>query len=354
MSYAKLFSSILSSTIWLEDHHIVRVWIALLAMKDQDGIVEASIPGLAHQARVTVAEAEEALQKFLSPDPYSRTPEHEGRRIAPVDGGWIVLNHEKYRMKEAAEERRQKEAARSARRRAEQKPTAGDRARPDPSGPDRDRPDPTADDRKSPERPPSDTETEHPEGERGPDQRPGSSRSGADPDQQGGRDHDQDPVDLAGTRRSAPAVTPGDPRADERRRLVRVLGRLHVEIFNRVRDEIGAKVPAMQPVGEPAERALAELLRDQVTLAGFEEKARHVLAVREAEARRTRSTKYLGASVWAHASFGVALQMEVGEDRRRGDRAPAVPAAGTPRADHGTGIRTFADAVVDGEGDDDR
>jgi hypothetical protein len=33
----------------------------------------------------------------MSPDPDSRTPEHEGRRIEVIDGGWRLLNHEKYR-----------------------------------------------------------------------------------------------------------------------------------------------------------------------------------------------------------------------------------------------------------------
>jgi hypothetical protein len=38
-----------------------------------------------------------AITTFLSPDPDSRTPEHEGRRIEVIDGGWRLLNHEKYR-----------------------------------------------------------------------------------------------------------------------------------------------------------------------------------------------------------------------------------------------------------------
>jgi len=34
-----------------------------------------------------------------SPDPYSRTKQDEGRRIKEVEGGWLVLNHKKYREK---------------------------------------------------------------------------------------------------------------------------------------------------------------------------------------------------------------------------------------------------------------
>lgn len=85
--FTKLFNSILGSTIWREDPTTKVVWITLLALADRDGIAEASIPGLANYAGVTVDATEAALQKFLAPDPYSRTPDNEGRRIEKVDGG---------------------------------------------------------------------------------------------------------------------------------------------------------------------------------------------------------------------------------------------------------------------------
>lgn len=69
----------------------------MLAMADSKGRVWASVPGLANRARISVEAAREAISTFLSPDPDSRTPDHEGRRIEPIDGGWRLLNHEKYR-----------------------------------------------------------------------------------------------------------------------------------------------------------------------------------------------------------------------------------------------------------------
>lgn len=95
--YVKLFGSILESSIWSEDHATVRVWIAMLAMADQDGVVWAAVPGLARRANVTADECRRALDIFLAPDPYSRTPEYEGRRIEVVEGGWRLLNYQKYR-----------------------------------------------------------------------------------------------------------------------------------------------------------------------------------------------------------------------------------------------------------------
>jgi len=105
--YTKLFSTIVNSTIWNEPHEVRLVWITMLATADKNGEVEASVPGLAHLARVTVPECEKALDVLLSPDPYSRTPEYEGRRIEKVTGGWFLLNHGKYRAKMSADERRE-------------------------------------------------------------------------------------------------------------------------------------------------------------------------------------------------------------------------------------------------------
>lgn len=97
VTFTKLFSSITESTIWCEPANTRLVWITMLAMADRGGRVWASIPGLANRARVPLEDCEKAITTFLSPDRYSRTPDFEGRRIEPIDGGWRLLNHAKYR-----------------------------------------------------------------------------------------------------------------------------------------------------------------------------------------------------------------------------------------------------------------
>jgi len=120
-NYTKLFNSIVTSTIWTEDDKTRIVWITMLAIADQNGEVQASIPGLARLAAVSISDAEIAISKFLGPDPYSRTPENDGRRIAKIDGGWELLNHAKYRKmaslaeaKEANSERQRRHRERNA------------------------------------------------------------------------------------------------------------------------------------------------------------------------------------------------------------------------------------------------
>jgi hypothetical protein len=116
--FTKLHNSILSSTIWREDPVTVKVWITMLAMADADGVVEASIPGLADFARVSIDETKAALTKFLSPDEYSRSKEYEGRRIEVADGGWLILNYDKYRFKLSPEDRKERERTKKQRYRA--------------------------------------------------------------------------------------------------------------------------------------------------------------------------------------------------------------------------------------------
>lgn len=97
VTFTKLFSSITESTVWCEPHATRICWIAMLAMADRHGRVWGSIPGLANRARITIDECRTAIECFTMPDRDSRTKENEGRRIEPIDGGWRLLNHAKYR-----------------------------------------------------------------------------------------------------------------------------------------------------------------------------------------------------------------------------------------------------------------
>lgn len=119
--YTKLFGSILHSTVWHTPGHVRLVWITMLALADRDGVVEASVPGLAIAARVERPECEEALKLLLSPDVDSRTKDHEGRRIEAVDGGWRILNHAIYRERASVDEVREKNAKRQQAKRDREK-----------------------------------------------------------------------------------------------------------------------------------------------------------------------------------------------------------------------------------------
>lgn len=96
--YNKLFTKILDSSIWLEPDATRLVWLTLLAAMDEDGFAQfASIKNLAHRARVAVGACSKAIACLESDDRDSSDPEHGGRRIERVPGGWMILNAAKYR-----------------------------------------------------------------------------------------------------------------------------------------------------------------------------------------------------------------------------------------------------------------
>ena len=96
-NFVKLYGTITTSSVWVEAHGTRLVWITMLAIADQNGIVEAAIPGLANVAHVSLDEAIEAIRVLSSPDIHSRTETNEGRRIEKVPGGWRIINHRQYR-----------------------------------------------------------------------------------------------------------------------------------------------------------------------------------------------------------------------------------------------------------------
>lgn len=129
--WTPLFSGlVISSSVWQESKEVKILWVTMLALVNKDSIVEASVPALANLAGLTVDETEAALEVLMSPDEYSRSKEMEGRRIVPVDGGWKLINHAKYRNIASMESRRRqlREAQERFRKRGSGKPMAGETA----------------------------------------------------------------------------------------------------------------------------------------------------------------------------------------------------------------------------------
>jgi hypothetical protein len=114
-SYTKLFSSILTSTVWCAPHTTRIVWITMLALADKNGEVLGTVPGLARMANVTIPECESALAAFIAPDTYSRSPDEEGRRIEQIKDGWALINHAKYRQMASRDEQKTAAALRQKR-----------------------------------------------------------------------------------------------------------------------------------------------------------------------------------------------------------------------------------------------
>jgi hypothetical protein len=95
--FVKIDCNILYSSIWAESSETRIIWITLLAMANQNGIVPATAPGISSAAFVSLSETRKAIALLEAPDPDSKSLENEGRRIERVEGGYLILNYDKYR-----------------------------------------------------------------------------------------------------------------------------------------------------------------------------------------------------------------------------------------------------------------
>jgi hypothetical protein len=108
--YVKLFTSIYQGTLRGKSHGLL-VFTNLLAHADSTGAVDVHPNAIADEVGLTVDQVRAALIDLESPDPESRSPENEGRRIIRLDGhrawGWQIVNYVKYRSIRSEDERRE-------------------------------------------------------------------------------------------------------------------------------------------------------------------------------------------------------------------------------------------------------
>lgn len=109
-----------SSSIWEEAPETRLLFIWLLGQADDEGYVLRHTPtSIARLANLPLAAVERGLERLEAPDPHSRSPEHDGRRLLRQDdGGWLVVNARRYR--EMQTPKQAYDAARQRRLRAQQ------------------------------------------------------------------------------------------------------------------------------------------------------------------------------------------------------------------------------------------
>ncbi len=106
--FIKLFTQILDSSI-ADNRPLRHFFTDLLLCANGDGNVVMTDAAIARRIGATVAEVQEGLAELQKPDPFSKTPDFEGRRIIPLDGtgyGWHIINFETYRAMRDADQLR--------------------------------------------------------------------------------------------------------------------------------------------------------------------------------------------------------------------------------------------------------
>jgi hypothetical protein len=94
--FTKLFGTIITSSLWSEDDKTRIMFITMLAACNPTGYVAGTIPGMAALSRMTLEDAARSIERLCSPDEYSRSREHDGRRLVPCDCGGIVRPRKMY------------------------------------------------------------------------------------------------------------------------------------------------------------------------------------------------------------------------------------------------------------------
>jgi hypothetical protein len=107
MSFTKLDSGIVNSSIWSEPPATRVLWITLLSQSDEEGFVSTSVSGLKRSSNIDGEDFDIALKTLISPDPDSRTKDNEGIRLLVVEGGFFIVNYKLYRDRDYKERRKE-------------------------------------------------------------------------------------------------------------------------------------------------------------------------------------------------------------------------------------------------------
>lgn len=118
MTYTPLDSETLFSSVMRCGLDALGVWYAILASKDRDGITPLTPESLALLTLTPEPEVRAAWDRLAAPDPKSKNPAYDGRRIIQQpDGRWRVVSSEEYRQKHSGAMYRASDAERKRRQR---------------------------------------------------------------------------------------------------------------------------------------------------------------------------------------------------------------------------------------------
>ena len=100
--YTPVFRSIFEGTL-CGQYPDTAAWLFMLALADKHGHVDKTPQYISAVTGMPVDELAGCIERFMQPDPASRSSAEEGRRLVLIDpsrsSGWRIVNHEKYREK---------------------------------------------------------------------------------------------------------------------------------------------------------------------------------------------------------------------------------------------------------------
>lgn len=125
--YGKIFDSMYEGTLYGQWEAIV-TFQQFIVLCDADGVVDMTPPAISARTSIPLEIITKGIKTLSDPDPYSRTPGADGRRIELIDEhrpwGWVIVNHKKYQSLQDADTVRAQTRERVARHREKQKAVA--------------------------------------------------------------------------------------------------------------------------------------------------------------------------------------------------------------------------------------
>jgi hypothetical protein len=107
-AYAKVFQSLFDGSLRGRSDEIL-VFVNLLTHATAQGVSDIHFKKISDETGLSMDAVKKAISCLESPDPDSRTPDDQGRRIKRIDDhrdwGWYIVNHWKYRMLGGQDER---------------------------------------------------------------------------------------------------------------------------------------------------------------------------------------------------------------------------------------------------------
>lgn len=109
--YGKLFTSMYDGTLAAGGNWQALVTFQqLIILCDHKGVIDMTAEAISRRTSIPIEIINRGLIDLMKPDPNSRTPGHDGKRIIFLDEhrpwGWAIVNHSVYRNIKSQDERR--------------------------------------------------------------------------------------------------------------------------------------------------------------------------------------------------------------------------------------------------------
>lgn len=109
------------------DGTLAENWQALITFQqmiilcDDSGVIDLTPSAISRRTGIPIEHIEAGIKTLESDDPYSRTPDENGRRIVRLDDhrpwGWRIVNHQKYKQMASYEDKKKADRERIAAKR---------------------------------------------------------------------------------------------------------------------------------------------------------------------------------------------------------------------------------------------